>query len=70
MNLKMAVLWDIAPFGLVDIFRRFWGSYCLSNQAMAVEATPLERRSVSIHVNARCNIPEDSHLQIQNILRL
>jgi hypothetical protein len=32
MSMKMAVFWDVAPCSLVDIVRRFRGTYCLHHQ--------------------------------------
>jgi hypothetical protein len=30
--MKMTVFWDAAPCSLVEIFRRFRGTYCLKHQ--------------------------------------
>jgi hypothetical protein len=35
VSMKMVVFWDVAPFSLVEIYRRFRGSYCLHHQAMS-----------------------------------
>jgi hypothetical protein len=31
---KMAVFWDVAPCGLVEVYRRFRGAFCLYNQGV------------------------------------
>jgi hypothetical protein len=51
---------DIAQSSLVDD-RGFRGAFCLHHQDISVSET-----SVSIYQTTRCNIPEDSHLQIAN----
>jgi hypothetical protein len=48
-SMKMAVFWDVAPCGLVDIDRRFRGAYCLHHHHHldnAGQLPPLKRRSV------------------------
>jgi hypothetical protein len=32
VNLKMPVLWDVAPYSLVEVDLRFRGGYCLHHQ--------------------------------------
>jgi hypothetical protein len=53
--LKMTVVWDVAPYILEDIGRRFRGAYCLHHQGTS-------ETSVSIYETTRRNIPEDSDL--------
>jgi hypothetical protein len=31
-NMKMTVFWDVAPCSLVEVYRRFRGTYCLNHQ--------------------------------------
>jgi hypothetical protein len=31
-SMKMTVFWDVAPCSLVDVYRRFRGTYCLHHQ--------------------------------------
>lgn len=53
-SMKTAVLWDVAPNNLIDISRRFTGSYCLHHQGDA---------SVNIYRTTQCKISEGSHLE-------
>jgi hypothetical protein len=50
----MTVLWDVAPYSLVEIDR------CLI--ALMMEAVSTSKTSVSLYQTTRRNIPEDSHL--------
>jgi hypothetical protein len=56
MNMKVAVIWNDAPFSLIDIDQRFRAAYCLHHQVAS-------ETSVSIHQTTRRNIPDDSHLR-------
>jgi hypothetical protein len=31
--IKMTVFWNTAPCSLVEVYRRFWGAYCLHHQS-------------------------------------
>jgi hypothetical protein len=44
----MTVVWDVAPYSLVDIDRRFRGAFSAS--------------IISVYQTARCNIPVDIHI--------
>jgi hypothetical protein len=44
--LKIRDFWDVAPFSLVGVYRRFRGVYCLHHQTdESSQDTPLKRRS-------------------------
>jgi hypothetical protein len=39
LEMKIAVFWDVAPYGLVEVDRRFRGACCLYHQsALMMEA--------------------------------
>jgi hypothetical protein len=46
LNLKMRAFWDIAPFSLVEVDRRFTCAYCLHNQGDYGVSTHLGNVSV------------------------
>jgi hypothetical protein len=31
-SMKITVFWDVAPYSLVEVYRRFKGAYCLHHQ--------------------------------------
>jgi hypothetical protein len=41
VNIKMTVLWDVAPCSLVEFYQRFRGDYCLHHQAVMMEEVKL-----------------------------
>jgi hypothetical protein len=38
-SMKMAVCWVVAPYNLVDVYRRFRGAYCLHRQGDLYKTT-------------------------------
>jgi hypothetical protein len=56
--MKMTVFWDIAPYILIEIDRRFRGAFCLM-----MEAVNTSEKSVNFYETTRRTIPEDGHLQ-------
>jgi hypothetical protein len=44
-SMKMTVFWDVVPYSLIEIYRRFRGAYCLHHQGDD-EATGVARASV------------------------
>jgi hypothetical protein len=53
--MKMAAFWVVAPFILVQVYRRFRGACCLHHQS---------NESVNFYQTTRHNISEDIHLRI------
>jgi hypothetical protein len=51
---KMAGFWFVAPFSLVEVYRRFRCACCLHHQI---------EKSVNFYQTTRRNIPEEIHLQ-------
>jgi hypothetical protein len=43
--MKMAVFWDVTPYSLVEVYRRFKSSYCLI--ALMMEAVSTSETSVN-----------------------
>jgi hypothetical protein len=67
MSMKIAVFWDVAPYSLVQISRRFRGAGCLHDQDVSIhplmlEAAGTSETSVNFYQTTRSNNPEDSHL--------
>jgi hypothetical protein len=58
-HLKMAVFWDIAPYSLVEVHRRFICACCLHHQDDAL----MEAASTS---ETKVNIPKDFHLHTRS----
>jgi hypothetical protein len=52
----MTVFWDVAPYSLVEINRRFRGAYCLYHQG---DADSLLLLQLFTFISA-CNITENS----------
>jgi hypothetical protein len=63
--MKMAVFWVVAPYSLVEVYRRFRGTCCLI--ALMMEAARTSEMSVNLYQTARRYSPEDSHLLAQNL---
>jgi hypothetical protein len=59
----MTVFWDIAPFSLVEIGRRFRGVYCLHRQVRTSET------SVYFNKTTRRHFSEDYHFNIRENLK-
>jgi hypothetical protein len=68
--MKIAVVWDVAPYSLVDVYRRFRGTCCFHHQggnvyqtfiALMMEAASTSETSVNFYQTTRHNNPEDSH---------
>jgi hypothetical protein len=36
LYLKMTIFWDVAPYSLVEIYRRFRGAYCIHDQCIVI----------------------------------
>jgi hypothetical protein len=66
VSMKMAVFWVVSPCGLVEVYQRFRGGFCLHHQGderwAIMEATSTSEKSVNFYQTTRCNNPEDSHL--------
>jgi hypothetical protein len=58
----MAVFWEVAPCSLVQIYRRFRGTYCLHHQGPDDEALNTFEMSVLFYQTTRPNFPEESYL--------
>jgi hypothetical protein len=57
----MAVFWVVAPCNLVDVYRRFRGTYCLHHQGdLMTEEASTSETSVNFFQTTRRNIPEDT----------
>jgi hypothetical protein len=50
-----SVFWDVAPYSLVEVYRRFRGACCFHQQTGSTSKT-----SVNFYQTTRRNIPEDS----------
>jgi hypothetical protein len=62
---EMNVFWDVAPYSLVGIIRRFRGSASIIRAiiALIMKALSTSETSVNSYQITRSNIPEGSHLQ-------
>jgi hypothetical protein len=68
----MAVFWVVAPWSLVEVYRRLRGACCLHNQgseslfsfALIMAAVSTSETSVNFCHIIRRNISEDSHLHL------
>lgn len=58
----MAVLWNVVPCSLVEVVRRFTGTYCLQQKGHHVGGEFSSETSVNFNQTTRRNILEDSHL--------
>jgi hypothetical protein len=58
--IKTIIFWDVSPFSLVEVYRRFRVACCLHHQGD--EAANTSETSVNLYETTRHNIPEDSHL--------
>jgi hypothetical protein len=58
---KMAVFWVVAPFSVVEVYRRFRGACCLHHQGDDEAESTSEMPVNSYQITWR-NIPKDSHL--------
>jgi hypothetical protein len=65
MSMKMAVVWDVTPYGLIEVDRHFRGAYRLYHQGdgMMIEVISTSETSVNFYQATLRNIPEDSHRQ-------
>jgi hypothetical protein len=59
--MKMAVFWVVVPYSLVEVYRRFRGTYCLISLMMEAEGT--SETLANFYQTIRHYNPEDSHLQ-------
>jgi hypothetical protein len=59
--MKMAVFCVVAPYSLVEVYRRFGGACCLHHQ---------NKMSVNFYQTTRRNNPEDSHLHTRRLQNL
>jgi hypothetical protein len=60
---KMAIFWVVAPYGLVEVYRRFREACCLHHLiALMMEAANTSEMTVNFYQTTRHNNPEDSHL--------
>jgi hypothetical protein len=59
--MKMAVFWVVAPYSLVEVYRRFRGACCLHHQDNDL-GSKQPRNAGRLHQTSRPNIPEDGHL--------
>jgi hypothetical protein len=58
-NMKMAVFWIVAPCSLVEVYRRFRGTY----NALMMEVARTSETLVNFYQITRRYNPEDSHLR-------
>jgi hypothetical protein len=56
---------NVAPCRLVEVDRRFRGVSCLRRQGYGDGGKKRLETTVYLYQTTRCNIPEDSHLQIR-----
>jgi hypothetical protein len=59
--MKMTVFWNIAPYSLVEVDRRFRG--CCLNDQLTVEAVHISKTSVYFNETTKSCISESCHLQ-------
>jgi hypothetical protein len=52
-NMRMAVFWDVAPCSLVEVDRRFRGTYCLHHQAVTTSDMLINSRWLSSGLERR-----------------
>jgi hypothetical protein len=78
VNMKSPVLWDVSVLSLVEIHRRFGGTYLLLLQdislplasclvyssTLKMEAVYYFEAPVNVYLTTRRHIPEDSTVQI------
>jgi hypothetical protein len=64
----MAVFWDLAPCSVVEIDRRFRGTYYLHHQAMTLimEAESTSETSINFYETTRRKFQEDNHLHTRS----
>jgi hypothetical protein len=55
--MKMTVFWDVSPYSLAEVHRRFRDACCLHNRVASTS-----EKSVNFYHNTWRNIAEDSHL--------
>jgi hypothetical protein len=60
--MKMIVFWDVVPCSLVEVNRRYTGTYCLHHEGDHDDEGSISETSVNFYQTTRPNIPEDSHL--------
>jgi hypothetical protein len=60
--MKMTAFWDIAPYTLVEVDRRFRSAYCII-KAVIMEAVHTSETSVNFYEVTRRSIPEGCHLE-------
>jgi hypothetical protein len=81
VTLENTVLWDMTPCSLVEVYRRFGGTYFLYLQSLRViqatgknqtesysEAVGFSERSFDICKTTRRHIPENSTIQYFNCI--
>jgi predicted transcriptional regulator len=57
--MKMAVLWVVAPWSLVDVYQHFKGTCCLHQvTALMMEAASTSRISVNFYQTTWCYNPD------------
>jgi hypothetical protein len=56
--MKMTVFWDVAPFSLVEVYRRFRGVSIIRAIALMMEAASTSKTSVNFNQTTRRSIPE------------
>jgi hypothetical protein len=62
-SMKMTALWDVAPYSLVVVGRRFRATYCPHHQSgVMMEAVRTTETSACFQETTRLYIPEISHL--------
>jgi hypothetical protein len=62
LNVKVAAFWDVAQCSRAENDRSFGGAYCLHTQDDESET------SVSFYSAIQREVPEDSHLQQEEII--
>jgi hypothetical protein len=60
--MKMAIFWIVAPFSLVEVYRRFSGTCCLHDVLM-MKAASTSETPLNFYQTTWRNNPEDSHIQ-------
>jgi hypothetical protein len=65
--MKMALFWDVAPCGLVVVYRRFRGACGVHHQALMMATAKASETPLNFHQTTRPNNPEDSHLRVLNL---
>jgi hypothetical protein len=70
-SMIMAAFWVVAPWSLVEVYRRSRGACCLHHLiALVLEAASTYEASVNFYHTTWRKNPEDIHLQEHNIFNL